>query len=172
MAFRFSLGFGGASFGKELQDWVVHREQPLIHRQADAGGGEALAQRVLRVRGLGPVGRPPPLGGHVTVAQKHEAVHRVQRVVVLLDRPNEVQNRRRGDALGFRVAALQLSYACHDIDLLLIHTAGIGERNSSAFCPSSTCKMPFARCCFFRSLPINLRNQRSAFAKGWRALPK
>jgi hypothetical protein len=37
--------------GEELEDGVVHREQPLGYCQADAGGGEALAQRVERMRG-------------------------------------------------------------------------------------------------------------------------
>ena len=37
----------------------------------------------------------------------------------LLHRPDEVQDRRGGDALGLRAAALQLRDVCHGIDLLL-----------------------------------------------------
>ena len=128
MAFRFSLGFAGASSGKELQDGVVHREQPLGHGQADACGGEALAQREQRVRGLGAVWRPPPFGRHVPVAQKHEALHRIQRVCVLLERTDEVQDRRGGDALGFRAAALQLmSCDCHGASSSRFGTGSFGK---------------------------------------------
>ena len=104
---------------EELEDGVVHREQPLGYCQADAGRGEALAQRVERVRVLGSLGRPPPLGGYVPVSKEHETLDRIQWMGVLLDCLDEVQDRRGGDALSFRAAALQLSYVCHDIDLSL-----------------------------------------------------
>ena len=67
---------GRGVVGEELEHLVVDAELPLRDGQADGGGGEALAQRVQRVRRLGVVGRPPALGHDVAVAHEHEAVHR------------------------------------------------------------------------------------------------
>ena len=68
---------GRGIVGEEFQHLVVKAQLPFRDGQADGGRGEALAQRVQRVRRLGVIGRPPALGHDVPVAHQHEAVHRV-----------------------------------------------------------------------------------------------
>ncbi|MFN8474187.1 MAG: hypothetical protein U0822_18485 [Anaerolineae bacterium] len=77
MAFRCSLGLAGAS-SERTPGRVVYREVVNPNTAMPMALEVTLAQRK-SVRGLA-VGCPPALGRHVPVAQKHEAMHRVQQV--------------------------------------------------------------------------------------------
>ena len=102
---RLSLGFSGASSGKNLSTGSSTLSLPSAIGQPDGRGGEALAQRVKRVRRLGVVGRPPALGDDLAVTHEHEAVHGFD---VPIGRLDELQHGRRGDALCLRRASGQI----------------------------------------------------------------
>ena len=79
--------------GEELEDGVAQAQLPIGDRQADGGGGEALAQRVERLRRLGRIGRPPSLHDDLAVADDHHAVHPLDRLVEGVDELTEVGRR-------------------------------------------------------------------------------
>ena len=78
--------------GEKLQHGIIERQFPLRDREADGGGGEALAQRPHDVALLRRLRLPPGLRDDVTVTHEHEAV---QRVDLLVRRLNEVTHRSR-----------------------------------------------------------------------------
>ena len=102
IAFRLAEGSAGASSGKNFSTSSSRLSFPSAIGEADGGGGEALAQRVEDVRGLGVVGRPPAFRDDVPVPHEHEAVHARRSRVGRLDEGEDGGGR---DALLLRRAA-------------------------------------------------------------------
>ena len=148
---------GRGIVGEELQHLVVEAQFPLGDGQPHGRGGEALAQRVKRVRRLGVVRRPPALGHDVAVAHEHEAVHRVDGLVGRLDE-------RRGRPRTRR----PVTPDCCAAGLPRRPGSRSGQRvrrrgESSCSGPGRSCDGGFVGGLIFPD-PVTVRNRRSAVA--------